>query len=361
MKTLFTLLYSMFLTICLAQPVVESNWLPKAGDMFFQVTVDMDETPIDPGSAGANVSYDFSGLMVPDDAVTDTFNILAASETPYADQFPDATLALGDTSFGFFSYVIENGGCLESVGNVIGGFAFQMYTDPRIIACTPIRYEDMFSDTYEGTSTFLTTTTYTNGTAEFTADGWGRITLPKTGQVISNVIRLRSEEIEIDSTDLGNGIKEKLITESTGYNFISADYKNVVFSITESTTTQIGIVDGLPNDTLVMATEYDFTYDPDPQETGTARADVISPEKIALTVGPNPTSDQLFISAELDVQSDLEIKLTDLNGRLVTVVQTNSVPGLNNWDLNLSGLAQGIYHLNVTSENWTTSQLVVKQ
>jgi hypothetical protein len=73
------------------------------------------------------------------------------------------------------------------------------------------------------------------------------------------------------------------------------------------------------------------------------------------SVYPNPATNVINVTNSADVINDVTI--TDLNGR--TVKQVTS--GVNDAQINISDLAQGVYILNATSNGKSFTQKVVKQ
>jgi len=92
---------TLLLCLCLkAQITIYSTDMPAAGDTFHAFR---DNLPVgfSVGPKGANVTWDFSGLM-PDMSVT-TYAVSPAS-TPYAADFPNANLALTNDHVGYIFY-----------------------------------------------------------------------------------------------------------------------------------------------------------------------------------------------------------------------------------------------------------------
>jgi hypothetical protein len=78
-----------------------------------------------------------------------------------------------------------------------------------------------------------------------------------------------------------------------------------------------------------------------------------------LTVSPNPAADQLTINFTLNNASSINVNLIDINGK---VVFNKNVKGnvLSYKDiLTLSDFANGIYTLQIESNNGVSSQKVV--
>lgn len=360
MKRILTPIFVLWTCILIAQPTVTTDWLPGIGDQLSSVSVTIEE-PISAGPSGGDVLYDFSGVPLPDTLERVTFSVVDPATTPFADFFQDADIALGYPEFGLYSYAKITDGCLEDLGNTLSGLAFQIYTDPRSFACAPLTYEDTFSDEYEGTYEFLGVVTHSTGSVVAIVDGWGTLLMPDDGTEIKNVLRLRSEEINIDSTDLGSGIREKVISESTVYNFLSADYKNVLLSVTESYETQIGMSDGIPNDTIKSGPFYDFSYDPEPQEIGTARTPVLPADRIGMRVFPNPAGENINIQFESAVHEPVQIRISDLTGSQVGFFEESVVPGQNAIPVAVDRLEPGMYIVTLQGAAFSSSMKFMRR
>jgi hypothetical protein len=354
MKIFITPILLFCTCIALAQPTVKTDWLPVFGDVLKTVTL-TSESAVDPGPSGANVTYDFSSLMTPDTPDVAILTVVDPTTTPFTDLFTDADIALINTDFGLYTYAKTSGGCLENIGTSVGGLFLQTYSDGQVIACAPLNYQDSFDDSYASTSEFLGVSTFASGSSNILIDGWGTLKMPGSGTEIPNVLRMKMTSVDVDSTDLGSGIREKLILETTTYNFVSADYKNVIFSISESIETQIGMADGIPNDTIVGDPEYDLTYDPEPTEIGTAKVNPIAPEQIEMQIFPNPASNFLQVQFNTEASEPHQIQVFDLTGRLLHAEQVESVFGKNKFVVDVNYLEAGTYLLALQSQSYISS------
>jgi hypothetical protein len=80
-----------------------------------------------------------------------------------------------------------------------------------------------------------------------------------------------------------------------------------------------------------------------------------------LSVYPNPASEELNIAFSSNNSSSMQVRLIDQTGRMVQSLQINSSAGLNNYRMNLRGLAGGLYELQFVSEGQTASRKIVIQ
>jgi hypothetical protein len=74
---------------------------------------------------------------------------------------------------------------------------------------------------------------------------------------------------------------------------------------------------------------------------------------------PNPANDDVTLSFTGVVSSMLNVELLDQTGRVVYSKQIFGATGVNNHRMNVSGIAAGIYQLQVTRGNQTASRKLV--
>ena len=77
---------------------------------------------------------------------------------------------------------------------------------------------------------------------------------------------------------------------------------------------------------------------------------------------PNPASDVLYVSYDLDKSSAVAITIVDLTGRRIrNVLNENQTIGKHNQMIQLNGLASGIYLLNFATEFGSLNSKFVKE
>jgi hypothetical protein len=74
----------------------------------------------------------------------------------------------------------------------------------------------------------------------------------------------------------------------------------------------------------------------------------------ALNIYPNPTQDELNVDLTVTQFSNVVVKLVDMSGRVVKQVQTSAVEGVNNITLSLGDLSNGVYSLQIFSNDELT-------
>lgn len=71
----------------------------------------------------------------------------------------------------------------------------------------------------------------------------------------------------------------------------------------------------------------------------------------AVTIYPNPTSDVLHIDLYTNEASNTSVKILDMSGRTVKNVLMKSVAGMNNMTISLSELSNGLYTVQVYTDD----------
>ncbi|MBL7771581.1 MAG: fibronectin type III domain-containing protein [Chitinophagaceae bacterium] len=90
--------------------------------------------------------------------------------------------------------------------------------------------------------------------------------------------------------------------------------------------------------------------------TSTAKAGENASEAISnnINIYPNPTQNELNVDLTVTEFTNVVLKLVDMSGRVVKQIQTEAVEGVNNITLNLGDLSNGIYSLQVISNDQLT-------
>jgi len=286
-----------------AQPVINQSdvTLDVASEVFIAET-----DGFDPGTAGTNKTWDFSGLTifpVGTSATTDP------AGKPGASFFPTANFCSADTSEspGSFVFFRHDAQKMELLGELYVGIGTINYNaNPKTYLEFPYTYNKVINDTYKAAlddETIAFTTTY---------DAYGTLILPFGAY--HNVVRQKMVE---------NG--------QTDYIWF---HVNPFFPIMQTALADGAI--GILKTPSVLATA-DF-------------------EKIpAFTVSPNP-SDGIF-NISLNRSNNVEINIYDLVGKLIVsqkVSETSTAIDLQNCNA-------GIYLVKVTANDHTSVQKIVKK
>lgn len=106
------------------------------------------------------------------------------------------------------------------------------------------------------------------------------------------------------------------------------------------------------NGVAMFDAEYFNLYVSTPSET---------PQTFDVTVFPNPSADWMNIQLDLDQQSDIEMRIMDISGRVVSQLYQTAVAGTTTIPVNVSDLNAGNYfiHLLINGEPYTQKIVVV--
>ncbi len=80
-----------------------------------------------------------------------------------------------------------------------------------------------------------------------------------------------------------------------------------------------------------------------------------------LAIFPNPSSDRSILSFNSEFGGDYTISVLDLSGRVMIQETRGGVAGLNNAEIDISGLSKGVYMVNLLNEGKSISKKLVVQ
>jgi hypothetical protein len=210
-----------------AQPTLTRDVnFPQVDNLFNRMSCDT--ANVQPGVAGADVSWDFSNLDVATGFTSGTY--VLPSATLFAGNFPGANLAeeFGDGSATFYNVSNAQSDLMGFVQVSTGGNVVVNYTNPQTIMQFPFTYGDNFTD--DATRQYATITG--DITTEVTADAYGLLTLPNGN--FQNVLRIHST-IHVND---GGGT---FILHDELYEWWSASEAQPILSIRMRTTTDGGV------------------------------------------------------------------------------------------------------------------------
>ncbi|HNE27817.1 MAG TPA: hypothetical protein PLW66_01545, partial [Saprospiraceae bacterium] len=128
-----------------AQPTLQNNVFPAVGDVVTQA--DGDTGGIEPGPGGANMVWDFTGLTPLSFEPPVQSTVVAASNTPHANLFPEANLAVQATTDNgdFYLYLKVENDKISTLGSAAAGVFFE-FSDPQINIQAPLNYHGAYND-----------------------------------------------------------------------------------------------------------------------------------------------------------------------------------------------------------------------
>lgn len=304
----------------LAQPTLTATGInPVVGNV---LTVVSGTTAVSPGSAGANQTWNLSGIT----GSSGSYTVITSSSTPNGSMFPGATLS--NSGSGAYPYYNTTSSAYQFYGTY--GSTAQYYSNPEDYLHYPCTYNMTFTDAF--VCTYSTSTMmYRNGTTTVTADGWGTLTTP--AGTFSNVMRLHTQSTYMDTGSIMSfPITAGMTTD------LYAWYLNGNHAALASTATYT-----MDNSGSIST----FSLSSYLTNVVVGVSENISGEQ-ALKLFPNPTSDNINIQIESGANANTVVKVTNMLGDEISVMEINNTTANNNLDV--SDLDEGIYFIRVYSE-----------
>ena len=351
LRKLFLFILTVSPLFLLAQPTMTSSWVAQIGDEIMSSTA---ETTPDPGNEGANVLWDFSGVIVADTSVTPPFIYVPSDTTKYFDNFPSSNVCLFGPDVGLYTYYDRNEQRWESLGSEFQNFR-RVFTDPQTLVTFPFTYQSQAADEFTSVSSFSGVMAFGTGQVTIEGDAYGTVMLP--GSSFNNVLRVKSVIENVDSTDLGLGIIEKVHTTTTSYIWASADHGGALASHVTTEGFTVAIVPPLPSDTAFFGPTSVFSFDP---SAVMAHRVELKEDAFDLTVSPNPFSDHLRLSFEMERPEIMQFELQDIQGRVIFREELHAIAGSNAVEVTPIDLAPGAYVGLLYSPTTGTSRTLIK-
>ncbi|MCF6366561.1 MAG: T9SS type A sorting domain-containing protein [Bacteroidales bacterium] len=252
MKKLSLLFFaSLFVVVANSQITITDNNVYILGDnITYQKLFDVDQT-FDVGSAGENITWDFSALT--EDGTTETYEYIDPAGLPHATEMPSVDLAerLNSQTNGYF-YFDNNGGTewnrsgwyVYDTNNSIDMWLIYKEVDNWIPQSFsqypyPFTYLDNMTLSYfasgnatEGSG--VDSLSVDNGNYHFECDGYGKLFLPH--KVYANALRVHlTESFSIKTYAFGMLFDETIINESSYFWFVEG-VKGPVMTFIHNTT-----------------------------------------------------------------------------------------------------------------------------
>lgn len=336
-------------SMLLAQPTLQMNVVPEVGDFIYWARAD--SSTAQPGSPGANQTWDFSDLS--SSTPSTRYEYFTPANTPYANEFPTATLATkhddasNTPSPAIYTYFQKGENQLLLLGSRRVSLR-GVYPDPDVQIQYPLNYGENYEDTYYRTLTNLTVPDYPGhltGTRMVEYDAYGTLITPL--DTFHNTMRIRTTVVQVDSTTHYYGHQNIIYKSSTTYDWIVPYQPGPLVSISYANITSIYRV---PNfgDLIDVSPKIKTVYY---ISAGSVSA-LSTPKTLeglsTLSIGPNPTTDQLTLRFNIERAALLQIRLTDPSGRTLRMQKLNAGMGKNMETLFVGDLPTGAYFLSLT-------------
>lgn len=314
----------------LAQPSIQHYEFNYATYPVFDYDYHTRQTPIDPGSSGANVTWSF-GNLGPGNTVN--YTTATCPEDASCGTFPAANQVVS-ASAGAKVFFNKTNTALEQVGEMAGGTI--TFSDPMKMLEFPITFNQTFSDTYLST----TVTGTKSGNITSTIDGYGTLITPKG--TYQNVLRQKIVENAIVSS-AGTPV-QMLITHYYWMKPFTHHYLMTLLS-TE--------VIGLP---VPVPPTYVITYTTNPPVSVGVREQQLADNSVS--VFPNPVKHNLIIKTD-----GLNIEKVDIYNILGQKVISRLFRTGNNSNVDMGDLqlGKGCYLVKIyTGKGQVAKQIVVQ-
>lgn len=183
---------------------------------------------VDPGTAGADQTWDLTGLST--DSIINILFVDPAT-TPDGASFPSATIAASESGGYTYSEFNATGGYFH--GLALTGFTPAVYSDPMQQVVFPATLGTAWTDDFGGTFDILGTTVTRTGTITAEADAYGTLQLP--WGTLTDVLRVSGTEAYTDDYGLGT-----LTYENNYYDYLQAGTRYPIVHIFSTTTSFFG-------------------------------------------------------------------------------------------------------------------------
>lgn len=319
-----------------AQPVINASDYDLSSDTLFDFKYDVNQ--IDPGQAGANVTWDFSNLYFSDDYPVIPHTCPAGSE---CFNFPNATEYL-ETDLDANVFYKQTSSELTEVGMTNGMGGTTTYTTPYVFMKFPMTFNQSYSSSYSADLNQSGIVYTQNGNYSTVVDGYGTLITPSG--TFTDV--LRQKRVDVSQYAAGT---ITMTTTMTEYDWYKA-------GIHQPLMTSIGTEIALSNGTPGPEPTYVVTY-LIPGTTGIKSKQILDQ---SVQVYPNPAHSGQSIRVSIKDNQATNIKLTNVLGQ--TVYQWENEQGnmakMFSLPINTSSLAKGIYQLTINTEKGSLTKKI---
>ncbi len=352
MKTFYLILGFLLLGINLfAQgPVITSSYNPSVGDnLLFK---NADTTNVLPGSGGANVTWNFTGINLSSNI--GTMSWISPTGMPYSTYYPTANLAATQTGESSIIYWQKTGNMFGWLGQADSGSSgLTLIRTYNNVGIPYFHYPMSYGGTTYVDSVRFYKTAGSNWNHYYeiitqNADGWGTINLPG-GVSYSNVVRVRYYVAGLDSLSTG-GLG--FISEYR-YEWFRSGYKFPVFQII----TQLEYIMGVG-----VSGYKEVRYTTTNVPIGIRNISEAVPSKYLLSQNyPNPFNPTTNIRYQITKSDFVSLKVFDIMGREIsTLVNEKQNVGTYEATFDASNLSSGEYFYRLSAGDFSdTKKLMV--
>lgn len=291
---------------------------------------------IDQSATGANASWNFSDLLQIGTSV-DVNQIPDANQSstyPNTTQVTKNTSTIGQLISDSYMFSKNNNGEISITGLTNPTITMNFSTNNAVVGTFPMNFGDTNSDNLAGNYVYGTYNGTLSGTVNTLVDAYGNLNLNIDGISSTHAItRLKS----VQNISLNYSIFPNVGTiVQTIYSYYEAGNSTPIFRSTE---TIVNVpLQGIVDETTVVLEKFDGILSNNTFDTNQSLA------------YPNPIRDLLYLSNP----STAKITLSDMRGRMV-LSQVNP-----SQTMDVSGLENGLYLLEIQTEKGTQIQKILK-
>jgi len=338
----FTLLFAFLLISAqtFSQITLTSAISPVAGDV--EKIIDCDTTGVSQGNAGANQTWNFTGLVRQDSTL---LTWVASGSTPYSAQFPTSNVA-STIDNSNYSYITASSANIL-VNGYGGPILVVVNTDPQTFIQFPFQYNSSFTDNFSANYNAGGFNVIRTGTSTVTSDAWGTINLPFGS---FNALRVK---YVISTKDSSNpGFPVVIITNITSYVWFGEGKKFPVCEIIYASST----FNGSPQTSSKLV-----SYSPNNPSIGITQTSTEVPLNYKLGQNyPNPFNPITNLEFGIPKLGFVSLKIYDMLGKeVVTLVNANLSPGTYKYDFDASGLTSGNYFYKLETKDFSETKRMV--
>lgn len=352
MKTFYLILGFLLIGINLfAQgPVITSSYNPSVNDNW--LFKEADTTNVLPGSSGANVTWNFTGINL--NSNVETMSWVSPNSTPYFSYYPTANMATTQTGGNSVMYWQKTGNMLGWLGQADSGpSGLKLSRTYNNVGIPYFRFPMSYGGaTYIDSARFYITegSSWRHYYEIITqnADGYGIINLPG-GVTYSNVVRIKYYVAAIDTLSTG-GLG---FVSEYRYEWFRSGFKFPVFQII----THLEYIMGVgPSGYKVVR----FTTTNVP--IGIKNISEAVPSEYSLSQNyPNPFNPATNIKYQITKSGFVSLKVFDIMGREIsTLVNEKQNAGTYEATFDAGDLSSGVYLYKLRAGEFTdTKKLIV--
>ncbi|MBC7775858.1 MAG: T9SS type A sorting domain-containing protein [Phycisphaerae bacterium] len=336
-KNLLLLLCCVFSSLLFAQPTITTTDLLKVGDVV--ITQPCATATFNPGSPGANQTWDFSQLVA--EGPEDTTFYISPIGTPYAADYPLSNIVgrFGGNQYGYYQVAGDN---LLFFGQKDPSSAIVL-TDPAVYFKSPATFGTSVTDSIAGSLNAGPLNGSVTGQAFFKGDGYGTLTTP--GGQYSDVLRIKTLTVAVVTVPFFGTITDSVFN----YSWYKLGIQTPVFEMIEDTQWSGGAV--------IDQVRYVNYY-------RSLSSDATEPTKAirsSIRAFPNPTEGDVAVDFELSERQSVRILVFDLTGYTVLTQKFEGAQGSNQARLEMGAMPNGVYVVEIQADNVREQKRLVVQ